>query len=87
MKQILKVDKDIILSNMSKTRQECNLEIINRLGDYILSHSDIRFGQALVNLDILNIVYDSLGENPIVSDPYYEESIQTLKRMNGCCSV
>ena len=72
---------------MSKTRQECNLEIINRLKDYILSHSDIRFGQALVNLNILNIVYDSLGENPIVSDPYYEESIQTLKRMNGCCSL
>ena len=81
MKQILKVDKDIILSNMSKTRQECNLEIINRLGDYILSHPDIRFGQALVNLNILNIVYDSLGENPIVSDPYYEESVQTLRRM------
>lgn len=72
---------------MSKTRQECNLEIINRLGDYILSHPDIRFGQALVNLNILNIVYDSLGENPIVSDPYYEESVQTLKRMTECCSL
>jgi hypothetical protein len=67
---------------MSKTRQECNIEILNRLGDYILSHPDIRFGQALVNLNILNIVYDSLGENPIVSDPYYEESVQTLRRMD-----
>ena len=72
---------------MSKTRQECNLEIINRLRDYILSHPDIRFGQALVNLNILNIVYDSLGENPIVSDPYYEESVQTLKRMTQWYSL
>lgn len=61
-------------------RQYTNLQILNALRDYFLSYPDIRFGQALANLNIIE--YDHSKLSPEVIDPFYDESIEILKRVN-----
>lgn len=56
---------------MTNNRLECNLEIVTQLFKYFMQHPDIRFQQALIDLNL--IIPDS--------DLYYEESSVTLKRI------
>ena len=69
------------------TRFEYNLLIINKLKELIIKYPDLRFGQLLVNCDILTHSEYPLGEsnngnlNYLINDPYYEESKITWERM------
>lgn len=71
------------------TRLESNLEILRRLETYLKTWPDMRFGQALINLDILTYT-DIVSEqndgtavlHSVIEDPFYEEPAAMLKRMN-----
>lgn len=58
---------------MAISRQECNQQIAFEITKYVMKHSDIRFHQALQNLNI---------EIPN-TDQFYEESLETLKRIHN----
>lgn len=67
-------------------RQQSNLEILAILENYFVRYPDIRFGQALHNLNLathrqyLNI--DGQGEKDyLYTDLFYEESDQTLLKI------
>ena len=62
-------------------RQSSNLQILNKLHDYFLEFPDIRFGQALANLNIIE--YDKSKLTPEVIDPFFEESVDTLEKVNN----
>ena len=55
------------------TRQEANKKILEKLAKMVEKYPDWRFGQLLVNCDLLEII-----EPGIVADPFHEESEQTL---------
>lgn len=61
-------------------RQSSNLQILKKLHDYFLAFPDIRFGQALSNLNIIE--YDKSKLTPEVIDPFFEESVDTLEKVN-----
>ena len=61
------------------TRFEYNLLIINKLKELIIKYPDLRFGQLLVNCDIIQ--YTNESGFPIVKDPFNEESKVTWERM------
>lgn len=61
-------------------------EILARLRDYLMKNPTIRFGQALVNLNIVQVTApeDPLNTTdyiPRVADPYYDTDFAILKRM------
>ena len=62
-------------------RQNVNLQILNKLHNYFLSHPDVRFGQALANLNIIE--YDRTKLTPEVIDPFFEESADTLEKVKN----
>ena len=62
-------------------RQNANLQILNKLRDYFLAHPDMRFGQALANLNIIE--YDRTKLTPEVIDPFFEESVDTLEKVKN----
>lgn len=64
------------------TRQEANFQILNMLGTIIGKYPDIRFGQALVNLDIIQLARLSNGDM-VAKDPFYEESEVTCQRCHS----
>ena len=68
-----------IKKNISE-RQNANLHILNKLHDYFLEYPDIRFGQALANLNIIE--YDRTKLTPEVIDPFFEESADILEKVN-----
>ena len=57
--------------NKIKRRNECNNKIILRLSEYVNKYPEIRFLQALYNLDIVKVN----------EDQWYEESQDTLENM------
>ena len=61
-----------------KKRQESNRLILNKLSEYIEKYPDIRFGQLLANLRIIQ--YTAAGS---VMDPWNEESIDMLRRITN----
>lgn len=58
------------------TRKEANIKLLEILTETINKHEDIRFSQALVNLDVVKY----LGDNTWVNE-YYLEPIDLLKRV------
>ena len=56
------------------------MQILNKLRDYFLAYPDIRFGQALANLNIIE--YDRTKLTPEVIDPFFEESADILEKVN-----
>lgn len=63
-----------------------NMYIMERLKEYLDKNSTIRFGQALVNLDIVsyrrvNGELDSRGGKFHVLDPFYDKPDHTLEKM------
>ena len=79
------MNKNHIMTNDIKKkiekRQSSNLQILNKLHDYFLKFPDIRFGQALANLNIIE--YDKSKLTPEVIDPFFEESVDTLEKVNN----
>lgn len=60
-------------------RQEYNRKIISKLTELVKLYPDLRFGQLLVNTDI--IIYRNDYDEMVVEDPFNEESEVTWKRM------
>ena len=58
-----------------KKRQASNMLILNKLSEYIEKYPDLRFGQILINLEILQY-----GIGGSIIDPWNAESIDILRR-------
>ena len=64
-------------------RQKYNKLILDTLSKLVEKHPDLRFGQILVNADIIELVPDSNKSTMIALDPYYEEPEVTWERMKN----
>lgn len=69
------------------TRQEYNLLIVEKLRELIYKYPDLRFGQILVNSEVIQLEEFLLeGERQTVLkgiDPFYEEPEFTWERMKN----
>ena len=72
---------DAKMQEMIKKRQEANLEILNEIGVAIMNFPDLRFGQILANLGIIEYDYDI--DNVTPKDIFYEEPVITLNRIKN----
>ena len=64
-------------------RQKYNRLILESLSKLIEEYPDIRFGQALVITNVIELVPDSLHGNALIAlDPFNEESEITWKRVS-----
>ena len=61
-----------------KMRKEYNEKILKVLTKYLEENPEIRFGQALINLNILQIEKDK----NVVFDPFSDESVDIYQRMS-----
>lgn len=66
---------------MKKTRLEYNRMILEKLKEYLENNPNIRFGQALCNLNIIKYSLDNDSYNNKVIDPFFEESSKTYKEL------
>lgn len=68
-------------------RQEYNKLIIKKLSELIEKYPDLRFGQILVDCDIIkyepSVLCDGQREDLLVIDPFNEESEITWERMKN----
>ena len=61
-------------------RYESNKTILTLLEQFVEEYPDMRFGQILMAMHIIEMEQD--GPNKFsVKDPFYEESVDTLKRI------
>lgn len=74
---------DAKIQEMIKKRQEANLEILNEIGVAIMNFPDLRFGQILVNLGIIEYERNTYDETLIAKDPFFEEPVITLNRIKN----
>ena len=74
---------DAKIKEMVDKRQEANLEILNKIGLAIVKYPDLRFGQILVNLGIIEYERNTYDESLITKDPFNEESVVTLNRIKN----
>lgn len=69
------------------TRQEYNLLIVEKLRELIYKYPDLRFGQILVNSEVIQLEEVLLeGERQTILkgiDPFYEEPEFTWERMKN----
>ena len=67
------------------TRQEYNRKILNKLLELVEKYPDLRFGQLLVNCDVIqyekNVLTDGDREDILTIDPFNEESEIIWQRM------
>lgn len=61
-------------------RKEANKEILSILADIIDKHPELRFGQILSIVKVVDSYMTDKHER-IICDPFYEESVDTLKRV------
>ena len=59
-----------------------NKKILDILAKYLEKYEDIRFGQALANLDI-NISEHTPGGTPVLKDIYYNSNKEILFRVQN----
>ena len=66
-------------------RQKYNKLILEKLSELVEKHPDLRFGQILVDCEIIQyekeVLCDGQRENLLIIDPFYEESEVTWERM------
>ena len=62
-------------------RLSSNLELAEELVKRISENPQQRFGQILINFKFIEIVNDIENNTCIIKDPFYEESVDTLKRV------
>ena len=60
-------------------RQEYNRSILSILEKAVEEYPNLRFGQILVNLGIINVVPTYYGS--VCEDPFYEEPERMIERM------
>ena len=64
-------------------RQKYNKLILERLSKLVDKYPDLRFGQILVNSDIIELVPDYNNSAMIALDPFNEEPEVTWERMKN----
>ena len=68
-------------------RQKYNELILETLSKLVKKHPDLRFGQILVDCDIIkyvpSVLCDGQREDLLVIDPFYEESEITWERIKN----
>jgi hypothetical protein len=71
---------------MNKNRQQDNFQILDILFEYLKKNPDIRFGQALSNLNLAtHRLLDDKENRPYNNeDIFYEEPDVTLTKMKNC---
>ena len=63
-------------------RLKYNRQIINKLSEIIEKHPYLRFGQILVDTNIIELIPDRPhGDSMVGIDPFYEESKITLEKI------
>ena len=62
-------------------RQKYNKLILERLSKLVDKYPNLRFGQILINTDVLKVVSDESGFPILIEDPYSEEPNITWDRM------
>ena len=70
---------DAKIKEMIERRQSATLDILTIIEEAVMKYPGLRFGQILVNLDIIE--YELCGDIPITKDPFNEESVITLNRI------
>lgn len=63
-----------------ESRERSNKELFATLGAYLAAHPQVRFGQALVNIGIVQYDVTDYGDCKVI-DPFHEESVDMLKRI------
>lgn len=74
---------DAKIKKMIDNRQKANVEILQMLGEAVMKYPNLRFGQILVNLGIIEYERNTYDETLITKDPFNEESVVTLNRMKN----
>lgn len=74
---------DARIQQLIARRQQANVEILQMLGEAVMKYPDLRFGQILVNLGIIEYERNTYDETLITKDPFNEESVVTLNRMKN----
>ena len=76
-----RVTMDARIQQLIVRRQQANQEILRNIEEMVNKHPDLRFGQILVNLGIIEYERNTYDETLITKDPFNEESIVTLNRI------
>lgn len=63
------------------TRQEANIKILKHIEEVVNEYPDLRFGQILANLGIVEYEYNTYDDAVITKDPFHVESVDTLKKI------
>lgn len=73
------------IKKIVEIRKEYNEKILKELTDYLTKYPEIRFGQALINLNILEIdeKRSTLLFGPEYKDPYNDEPITIYNRLRN----
>lgn len=67
-----------------KNRQTANSKLVKKLSELVIAYPDLRFGQILVNFGFIEQIVDHYDSNIIsTKDPFNEESVDTLNRVNN----
>lgn len=74
---------DARIQQLIARRQQANVEILQMLGEAVMKYPDLRFGQILVNLGIIEYERNTYDETLITKDPFNEESVVTLNRIRN----
>ena len=79
---------DSKITEMIEKRQQANRDIISHLSVLVESHPELRFGQILAMLDIIQyktvIKIGALGSHVTETvDPFHEEPVITLQRVEN----
>lgn len=74
---------DARIQQLIAGRQRANQEILRSIEEMVNKHPDLRFGQILVNLGIIEYDRNTYDETLITKDPFNEESVVTLNRMKN----
>lgn len=70
---------DAIIKNKISWRQGCNKELLRIFTDIVERNPELRFGQILFNFQFVK--WENVNERIKILDPFYEESVDTLKRV------
>lgn len=79
---------DSKITKMIENRQQANRDIISHLSNLVESHPELRFGQILAMVDIIQYKtvnkIGALGAHVIEPvDPFHEEPVLTLQRVEN----
>lgn len=64
-------------------RLTSNIVLADTLTKLVVKHPELRFGQILINYGFIETETDLETFETVVKDPFYEESIDTLKRVKN----